>query len=188
MKKNFGKSELKNEEPISTLLYYISYKITKLTNINPNYITTARLFLMLILYYLLYYGGRIMPAILLLICYFLDHLDGEMARQNNRVTIFGDYYDHIVDQLYMLPLFYLLYLKFKYHRNLKIIIFVFIALMITSTVLVGCQELIFTKTNNKVKSQSLNIITKLCIVKDLHILKFFGQGLLHVYLIFLILH
>lgn len=188
MKKNFGKSELKNEEPISTLLYYISYKISKLTNINPNYITTARLFLMLILYHQLYYGGKYIPALLLLTCYFLDHLDGEMARQNNRVTIFGDYYDHIVDQLYMLPLFYLLYLKFKYHKHLKIIIFVFIALMVTSTVLVGCQELIFTKTKKNVKSQSLNIITKLCVVNDLQILKFFGQGLLHAFLICLILY
>ena len=60
--------------------------------------------------------------------------------------------------------------------------------MITSTVLVGCQELIFTKTKNNVKSQSLNIITKLCVVNDLSILKFFGQGLLHVYLICLILY
>ena len=75
MEKKFGKSQLKNEEPISTFLYFISYKISKLTNINPNYITTTRLILMIFLYYFLYYGGKHIPASLLIICYFLDHLD-----------------------------------------------------------------------------------------------------------------
>ena len=100
----YGKSPKHLEDPISNILYYISYKITQIININPNYITLLRLFIMFYIYYLLFNNkSKYFAAILFMICYFLDHLDGEMARQHDKITKFGDYFDHIVDNLYILP-------------------------------------------------------------------------------------
>ena len=78
----YGKSPIEYEEPISNLFYSIAYNISKIYNIDPNIITTLRLIIMIFIYYLLYKTSyKKLAALLFIFCYFLDHLDGEMARQ-----------------------------------------------------------------------------------------------------------
>ena len=39
----YGKSPFHLEDPISNIFYYLSYKITNVLKIKPNYITSTRL-------------------------------------------------------------------------------------------------------------------------------------------------
>ena len=195
-RQKYGKCNLELEEPISKLLYYISYRISKKINMNPNLITTSRLLIMFLVYYLIHKNYLIVPGILYLFCYFLDHLDGEMSRQNKTYTLFGDYYDHSVDLLYELPVFYLLYLKYREGKLYYLYIIIFFTLIINSSILVLFQESQISEKNNKAKS---NIISNfLRIYSGLHgkdpilyykfnISKYFGQGLFHLFIFYLII-
>ena len=184
----YGKSPEKYEEPISNFLYYISYKISKKYNIRPNLITTIRLLLMFLVYYLIYSSQlKVLTGLFYLFCFFLDHLDGEMARQNNTSTSFGDYYDHITDCFYELPVFFLLFIKLRNHPNFKTLLIIFLILIFTSTVLVSCQEVYISKNNNKAKSAALEKLKNLCLINDLKIMRYFGQGLFHLYVFYLII-
>ena len=184
----YGKSPEKYEEPMVNYLYYISNQISKKYNISPNLITTIRLLLMIAVYYLIYSSQfKVLAGIFYLFCFFLDHLDGEMARQHNTSSTFGDYYDHITDCFYELPVFFLLFIKLKNHPNFKILFLIFLILIFTSTVFVSCQEVYLSKNNDKAQSEALEKLKNLCLINDLKIIKYFGQGLFHLYVFYLII-
>ena len=107
--------------------------------------------------------------------------------RNDRVTVFGDYYDHITDHLYILPVIYFMYLKFSNHKYFYYILISFLILFISSTILISCQELYFSKHKKTFESKSLNKLQSLCVIKDFKKIRYFGLGLLHILLIYLIL-
>lgn len=188
----YGKSKQYNEEPISNYLYNISYTLTNKIKINPNIITTFRLILMIIVYYILIYKKKysIIAGFLFLFCYFLDHLDGEMARQHDLITTFGDYYDHIVDNTYIIPVIIILYYKFRDRKNFHQIGIIFLLLTISSTMLISCQEKIFWKNQKEYgrkQSISLSSLTGFCMTDDISKLRYFGLGLWHLYIFYLII-
>ena len=187
--KKYGKCDLEFEEPSSKLMYYISYLITKKININPNLITTARLVIMFIVYYLLYKNYKILAGLLYLLCFFFDHLDGEMSRQHNTNSLFGDYYDHFVDIFYELPVFLFLYYKYIYDKSFYLYLIIFFIILINSTILVFFQEEKINENNSKVKSSILGTLNffKNYNCKNISILKYFGQGLLHLFVFYLII-
>ena len=188
-----GKTPQEYEDPIPNIFYYISDKLCdKLfkLKITPNFITTLRLILMIIATILVFYKKYLFFAgFLFIFCFFLDHLDGEYARKCNMVTKFGDYYDHIVDNTYFIPLLIIIFYR---NRNIYLILF-FLILLIISTILIGCQEKYMFKYKNNISSQSLKILQKTCpfkykkLEKSLRVLRFFGQGLLILFIFFLII-
>lgn len=172
------------EEPLSLQYYALSRAITTRVKIHPNLITSARLLLMIALT-VLFYASRctVLCAVLLQVCFFLDHLDGEMARTYNLITKFGDYFDHVLDVTYEIPL--LLILVWKLYRTPLFypIVLGIGALMYLSTMLIACQEVVLQRETD-VASQSLQGLQRMCPAgmqnaASLRYLRYFGQSLLH---------
>jgi len=67
-------------------------------NINPNWMTTAGLFLNIMAAYLLAIGQFILAGSLILLGGIFDVIDGTVARATNRVTKFGALYDSTLDR------------------------------------------------------------------------------------------
>ena len=118
-----------------------------------------------------------------------NNSDGEMARQHNTISTFGDYYDHIVDNTYIIPVIIILYYKFRDHKNFHQLGIIFLLLTISSIMLVSCQEKIFWKNQKEYgrkQSISLSSLTGLCMTDNISKLRYFGLGLWHLYIFYLI--
>lgn len=86
-------------------------------NIQPNDLTCLRFFLLQIAFFFLCCTTHIiLPLILIVLFYFLDCLDGHLARSTNQITRFGDFMDHSVDLLYAYFFFCFLYLHSYFGR------------------------------------------------------------------------
>ena len=82
---------------------------------SPNLITTARnLILINLIYKMTKKNDFTQLGISVFLIGLLDCVDGEYARMYDKVTVFGDYYDHISDVTTTIVLFYLL---FKYSQS-----------------------------------------------------------------------
>ena len=111
----------KYENPFDNFIYKIVIFITpylRKLNLTPNQITTIGNIFGITGIYKLYKNNYISSAILYLIRYIFDCIDGYYARKYNMITNFGDWYDHISDLLIHLIYIILLYVKkinlFKY--------------------------------------------------------------------------
>lgn len=78
---------------ISPIVNYLA-----LLNINPNWMTTAGLFLSIVSAYLLAVGQFVLAGGLILLGGVVDVIDGTVARATNRVTKFGALYDSTLDR------------------------------------------------------------------------------------------
>lgn len=89
--------------PPLPVIRYFSSAFTKLIlplPISPNFITSASFGLGLAAAWSFSLGSQklvIVGAILFLLCYLLDNVDGEVARAKNQCTPFGAYFDTFVD-------------------------------------------------------------------------------------------
>ncbi len=70
----------------------------KITNINPNTLTLLGLLLSLVSGFLFASREALLAGVFLLASGFLDALDGEVARENNRITGFGGFLDSVCDR------------------------------------------------------------------------------------------
>ena len=182
----FSKKEgLQFEDPLTLLYYQGSHYISNRVIIHPNIITTLRLIIMIGLTISFYYKKfTIIMALLVQFCWFLDHLDGDMARNYNNISKFGDYYDHIVDVTYLLPLYAILIYRLYKKPGFIILLLFLILLNITTSLLISCQEKIFHKKNKETGSNILQLVSSVCNLdkKYLKILKFFGGSTLMLYI------
>jgi phosphatidylglycerophosphate synthase len=105
----------KYENPINHLILHSCDKLIQgcvKYNITPNMITIGRLSMTpFILYYLYYTDDIIFTVIATSIFYYLDCLDGHLARSTNQVTKLGDFLDHFSDILLISGLLYYIYTK-----------------------------------------------------------------------------
>jgi phosphatidylserine synthase len=89
------------ENPFDTLLISLCDKLIDFCytlKITPNKVTIFRIFFAIFIFYSIFNTSDIaFPVIGILIFYFLDCLDGHLARSTNQVTVLGDYLDHIAD-------------------------------------------------------------------------------------------
>ena len=177
------------ENPIDDIIIYIadrSSEIYKNMGLTPNHITTISLICNILSAVLLYYDRKYMSALMFMIGYYFDCADGFYARKYDMVTTFGDYYDHINDQLKILIILYVMYIKSscKFFNILPIIM----SLTLLSIIHLGCQE----KVYGKEESPTLDGLKHLCSVRDnaiqsMKITKYFGTGTLMVCFAFLIM-
>lgn len=168
----------KYENPIDNLLIYISKYVSiflynNTTFITPNILTTLSLIIGLYSIFLIYFKYYKLGAIIYIISYFFDCLDGHYARKYNMVTEFGDYYDHISDVIkWLLKLSVILILNIKVKTKI-IIISTILFLTFLSTVHLCYQELNSTEKNFTV----LKYTSKLCNnPKYIKYSKYFGVG------------
>ena len=131
------------ENPVDRFLYYSIEKISDTIynlNITPNIITLLGLIIGLISAYFLYEKKIIYCVILWFISYYLDLLDGYIARKYNQGSKLGGWFDHISDIIKFILYLYVLYL----HNKINII-YIFILITIIGLTNTSCR----TKFLNK---------------------------------------
>ena len=179
--KNIIKVPYELMDNLSANFYHISDKISPhLANngITPNMITLFRALLGVMTMALLN-KNKLLAAVLIVIFYFLDCLDGHHARKNKMITKFGDYFDHIVDILFGISLVLYIYPKIDLRKKIMgSIIFVIMVIY------VGCEQKYIKFSQSKINNdESLNISTYMCpgdslysVDKVLRITKYFSIG------------
>jgi len=161
-----GKVHESIEDPLSNIFYNISDKITpmlKYIDITPNQITTIRFSLLLLA--VLYCIPRKMykvASVLYILSYFGDCLDGLYSRKYNMVTQFGDYYDHLADQISMVITIYMLYITVN--SSHKWIVDLLVIMVLISMIQIGCQEryIHMMELSTNYTSHSISKITNMC--------------------------
>jgi phosphatidylglycerophosphate synthase len=164
-------------------------------NFTPNMITTISLSLGLLSSYTILHKNFKLASILLIFSYIFDCLDGNYARTYNLCSIFGDYYDHLSDNLKIILIIVSLYMA-KNFSNFKFYIYIFFLTFLTilAGVHLNYQQLYYNnKYNIKNISQTLDMLSKyLCVANKnnvdeyLKITKYFGCGTLYITLFFFI--
>ena len=151
--------------------------------IHPNIITLGRLDLMIWLTLAFSQGRHVTAAaICLQICYFLDHLDGEMARTHSLVSKFGDYFDHLLDVTYELPLLFILVTRLRTRPHPSLIVGALALMFVASTVVVSCQETVLAGSASPHASDSLKVMHSICpglVRHHLPLVRWLGQGAFH---------
>ena len=147
---------------------------------NPNMITTLSNIACIITILLLLNANYYLAAFFLLVSYYLDCMDGHMARKYDMVTIFGDYYDHISDSLKIFGVLFTLYYINK-DKFLKIIPIIILLFILMSSHL-GCQELLYN-TNESVTLEPTKLLCPVSNINDNELIKntllstkYFGCG------------
>ena len=170
------------ENPFDNILYYFSAKVAPIfhkNKITPNQVTFFSFICSLLSMYCLYKKKYIYSALLWLLSYFFDCLDGYLARKYKQFSKFGDLYDHISDIFSFILLLYIFDLKKKY-KELRIIV-VFIIL---TMVHISCQEKIYNKKKESLSLNSFNICPYHNMIK---LTRWFGPGTLNLVIIMFIL-
>jgi phosphatidylglycerophosphate synthase len=169
------------------------YFIYRKLNMTPNDLTSISLIFGLLTIYSFYQQYFILASILYFISYSYDAFDGNYARKYNMVSKFGDYYDHFKDVSVNLLLLYVFYkyMTFKaYPKLIALVVAITIFLFITFNIHLGCQEIYVSKNDKKNKSGFLGFTMSLChknIYNNMHILRYFGNGVFALWICFLIL-
>jgi len=175
--------------------YFISsckkYKIT------PNCITIIRIFISFYIIYILYFSSYIfIPIYGIALFYFMDCLDGHLARLTNQVTILGDYLDHNADLFFYINfLIYILYksYKYKFYIIIEFIIFSYLALIHLSLQQQNYKIIIYN-SNQKLENFNIEDCEILDNLKYLHNFKpnnikwskYFGTGTLYLNILLII--
>ena len=150
------------ENPIDIVLSKIAHKIKPTLyrlNFTPNNITTISVIFGACSIYSLYKNQYVLSAIMLLISYFFDVLDGIYARSYDMVTKFGDYYDHGSDLALHAILIPMIIYKCKNKIKLLPFLILFFISQCISMVQLGCQEKIY---NTEQQSATLVFFKKMC--------------------------
>ncbi|AYV83587.1 MAG: CDP-alcohol phosphatidyltransferase [Hyperionvirus sp.] len=150
----------------------------------PNLITSLSLVAGLGAIYQVWRENYKSGALLFILAYFLDVMDGFYARKYNMETKFGDWYDHISDTIkngiMLLLVIYLLFVNEKYFV-IGIIILVCCMVFIN----LGCQEKYVELVKSEVmESVSLNNFKWMCragekdsVSRQLSVIRFAGPGI-----------
>ena len=103
---------------------YISYPLANFfvpifynLGFTPNMVTTLTLLMRIIVIYYLYHKKNYeLILILFIFSWITDGVDGQIARNYNMYTKFGDYYDAIVDNITCISMLIILFMKY-YQKN-----------------------------------------------------------------------
>lgn len=176
-----SKVNIEYENPIDNIYYGLAESLNPYfhnMNFTPNGITTLSLLFGLAACCSLYNKQFIPFAIMYLISYYLDFMDGAYARKYKMISEFGDWYDHIKDVTVMLILLSILHYKFNLFKHKELVSILVISCFLTGVHL-GCQEKMYGKN----ESDSLSMYKKMCpahtreeLEQIMPYTRFFGTG------------
>jgi hypothetical protein len=130
------------ENPFDTILIGLCDKLIDYCytiKITPNFVTIFRIILAIFIFKELFNTSNIaFPVIGTLVFYFLDCLDGHLARSTDQVTVLGDYLDHIADMSFLTVIS--IFVIIKKFPGKKIIIIILIVLLYLMLVHMGLQQ------------------------------------------------
>ncbi len=155
--------------------------------ITPNMVTTMSLIVSLVSIYSLYNKQFILSGILWIVSYYFDCVDGKLARKFNKVTKFGDYYDHISDTFKAILLVYILYTNTDPAYFKKFIIVLGI-LIILCLIHLGYQEKIYDKDESPTLDFIKNKLLKGDATKMIQYTKYFGCGTMNLVICLFIIY
>jgi phosphatidylglycerophosphate synthase len=168
------------ENPIDDILIHLSDNTIPLCTqmgITPNHVTIFRSILTLYTYYLLFTTCEYeIPIAAFMFCYFLDCLDGHLARKTNQVTVLGDYLDHMADSFVgLMFIVFMLYREYEYKLE---IVFGFIVVGYLSVVHMNLQQQNYSLVTNKYGEELLDKLDVLHNFKPRDIMwtRYFGMG------------
>ena len=168
--------------PIDVQLYkFINTHLHVYYNIGftPNMVTTFSILFGLLAAQQILRKNYKFAAVMILISYYLDCVDGKLARQYNMVTHFGDLYDHIGDITKIIAIFVALFASVKKMTDSKwTYLSIFIVLTMIQFIHLGYQETIYDKNEESV---ILNMWRKMVAFdsnpeETIHYTKYFGCG------------
>lgn len=183
-----SKIDNKYNNPIDVLLeklYSPMIPFLHRIGVTPNMLTTLSLICGVLSASFIFQGKPKQGAILFLLNYLFDCMDGHMARRFKMESKFGDWYDHISDWVTALIIGYALIKNNNYKplTNVKIL-FVLLFLILSTMKWMGCQELMY---NGKV-GDSVSGLKRLCNNphEELLLTKYLGFGTLNVFIFIVI--
>jgi len=145
----------------------------------PNLVTTISILIGMLSALAVYYQQFAVGAALFIIAYYLDCVDGKLARKYNMVTAFGDFYDHFGDVLKFALVAYALYhnnnkkLSVSQHtyKTIVTVLTCFLFLQI------GYQETLYNQSD----STTLSLFRSLVSIdsqpeRSIQLTKYLGQG------------
>jgi hypothetical protein len=172
--------------------FCLKYKIT------PNIVTITRIFLSFYIIYLLYFTTYIyFPIIGITIFYFMDCLDGHLARLTDQVTVLGDYLDHNADLFFyinfLIYIFYKTYI-YKFYIIISFVILSYLALVHLSLQQKNYKLIIYDNLNKDLIKNNIEDFEILDKLKYLHNFepnnikwsKYFGTGTLYTSMLFIV--
>jgi phosphatidylglycerophosphate synthase len=168
--------------PIDVQLYkFINTHLHLYYNIGftPNMVTTFSILFGLLAAQQILRKNCKFAALMLVLSYYLDCVDGKLARQYNMVTHFGDLYDHIGDITKIIAIFVALFASVKKTTDSQwAYLSIFIVLTIIQFMHLGYQEAIYDKSEESV---ILNMWRKMVAFdsnpeETIHYTKYFGCG------------
>jgi hypothetical protein len=187
------KIESHHENPIDDVLLDMceeSLDFCKVFGITPNMITIFRFILgIFVLKQLFTTCDYITPIIGTALFYFLDCVDGHLARSTNQVTVLGDYLDHIADTSFFIVL--LVWIIKQQYPYKKQIIIIFLIIFYMSLVHLGLQQKNFALNREETCSfpkESLDYLNHIHSLDHTHICwtKYFGLGTIYFILLIII--
>jgi phosphatidylglycerophosphate synthase len=156
------------ENPIDNILLDLcddSVKLCTYYNITPNIITVFRIILgVFTIYYFNFSCDIFFPMIGTALFYWLDCLDGHLARKTNQVTIIGDYLDHYADITFYLALLSSMFIKEYSNKTIIIIVIIFVTYM--SFIHLGLQQKNYKIIKNKIRHENKTLKEKRMIILD----------------------
>jgi phosphatidylglycerophosphate synthase len=168
------------ENPIDILLIGLCEKVCEgfhRTGHTPNMITTYSLVCGLLAIRAIRLKQAWVFAIWMSLSYFFDCLDGFMARKYNEMSVLGDYYDHIKDNLVTLGIFYVIFKNYRTHINNRYFIILFAVLFLGMVTHFGCQQHYVIKNAMKEVKETLDYTKPFCRdPKHIKYTRFFGSG------------
>jgi hypothetical protein len=159
-----GKLHETLEDPISQLFYDTSSMISPFlyqNGVTPNMVTIFRLVMIIIsFFYFFEHKYYRTTAIIFVFAYFLDCLDGHMARKFNMVTKFGDYLDHCSDIItFVLAIFYICK---SINEKYNYVFIIIIIILFLSILHISCEERYIDLIDLKRVSPSLDATKCIC--------------------------
>jgi phosphatidylglycerophosphate synthase len=188
MKKKNGRKILsKFENPLDNKIIDLCDSLVDTcyqNNITPNLITIIRIIISFFtIYYLFFTCNSIIPIFGTAVFYFMDCLDGHLARSTDQVTVFGDYLDHFADLFYYFSI--LIFMIIKKYNYKFFIVSGFLMLSYSSFVHLGLQQKNYEIKSNDELLDKLNCLHNLE-SNNITWTRYFGTGTLYVTILFII--
>jgi phosphatidylglycerophosphate synthase len=150
--------------------------------LTPNILTLISALFGIFSSYCCYYNYHFFSSYLYFVGYFFDCADGNFARRYRMTSTFGDIFDHTKDNIVSFSLFGVLFYKYSLTPLTCFFIILFFVLFYFNNLYLNQQE----RYTSSEKSYFLSVFTLKSNI-SLKYLRYFGCGILNLYVSFVIL-
>jgi phosphatidylglycerophosphate synthase len=182
-----SKLEMHHENPLDIGFTKIAQVVSPTLfnlGVTPNMVTTLSVVASYLAIRSIYLGQPKQYFVLwAILAYMFDCVDGYLARKFDMCTVFGDYYDHVSDVMYVSLLLYVAFWKRGLTKTAKkfqwLIFAIFIIAIIGMLTHMGVQEDLYSKKNQSPTLKVCSAIAKkVCSVSEKCVVvsRWFGVG------------